>query len=161
MSIILTLLSYFFFVATSLTAVSCQSVTIASNVSEGETVCPGQTVTFTCVTRGALFVQWVSEDYIGNGDIQVSETIPFNQRVQRSGNRNVFATLVNRTVEDRILVLVSQLHVIVSSVPLTPSVTCINDFDTTRKTSTFRVQGIWSTLHSFYFSNCIHLSFTQ
>ena len=105
-------------------------------------MCPGQIVTFMCVTRGTLILNWASKDYIGDRNLEISDRTRLNERVLALGNNSTFATLVNDTMEDSTRVFVSQLRIIVSSVSLTPSVTCINDADKRRATIRFRVPGI-------------------
>ena len=117
-------------------------MTITSSISEGEIVCPGETVTFTCVTRGTIILIWSSEEYIGAINIDFNERDNINRPVQASRNNNTLATLVNVSMDGSTRVLVSQLRIIVSSVSLTPSVTCINELDRTSDTIPFRVPGI-------------------
>lgn len=120
---------------------SSQLITVTSTITVGEIVCPGEEVIFTCETRGSLTIAWTSDEYI-------NDRLEFNTGDDLDGvlpgfiDRNTMATFVNDTVEGTTRVLVSQLRIIVSSISLTPSVTCIHVRDAIPDTFTFQVLGM-------------------
>ena len=131
------------FVVTSSPAVSSQLVTVTSDISPGDVLCPEEKVNFTCTTRETMILAWTSNEYIGN-------QLEFNSRdnvdeIRRGAiDSNTIAILVSKSVEnDNIVVLVSQLRITVSSISLNPSVTCIHNRDNLRDVFSFQVLGIY------------------
>ena len=128
---------------TSSPAVSSQLVTVTSDISPGDVLCPGTEVNFTCTTRNTAILIWSSNEYIGN-PLEVNSRDNLDQIQRGSIDSNTTATLVSRSVEnDTILVLVSQLRITVSSISLNPSVTCIHDGDNVPDVFSFQVLGIY------------------
>jgi hypothetical protein len=128
---------------TSSPAVSSQSVTVTSDISPGDILCPGREVIFTCTTRDTAILAWTSNEYIGNR-LEFNSRDSFDEIRRGSIDSNTMATFINRTLENgSILVLVSQLRIIVSSNSLNPSVTCIHNRDNLPDTFNFQVLGIY------------------
>ena len=133
-------------------AVSSQLVTITTDISAGEIVCPGNEVIFTCVVRDTGIIAWTSDEYIGDR-LEFNSRDMFGETRQGSIDPNTIATFVNSSIEEgSILVLVSQLRIIVSSISLTPSVTCIHDRDDIPDTFTFQVLGMSLVMFSFSYT---------
>ena len=143
----------FLHTVSSLSAVSCQSVTITSSISRGEIVCPGETVTFECVTRGSFDVRWTSDEYVG-GQILFVEGDTLNRTFRGFADRNTIATFINDFLEGSTIVLVSQLRIIVSSASLTPSVACGNALNMKDRFQ-FRVPGAVSKFGYVYIKRLI------
>ena len=128
---------------TSSPAVSSQLVTVTSDISPGDVLCPGTEVVFTCTTRDTAILTWISDEYIGN-PLEFNSGDDLDQIRRGSINSNTTATLVSRSVENNtILVLVSQIRITVSSISLNPSVTCIHDGENLRYVFSFQVLGIY------------------
>ena len=109
------------------------------DISAGEIVCPGKEVTFTCVARGSGIITWTSDEYIGNPIDFNSRDMPGETR-RSSVDSNTIATFIESNLEEgNTLVLVSTLQITVSSVSLTPSVTCIHNRS---ENFTFQVLGM-------------------
>ena len=111
----------------------------------------------TCETRGSAFLIWTSDEYIGDQlDFNTGNSLNLTQR--GSVDSNTTATFISNTIEgSTTIVLVSQLRIIVSSVSLTPSVTCTHGRDNTPVTFAFRVLGMSPTvlLIMMFFHKCI------
>ena len=122
-------------------AVSSQLVTVTSDISPGDVLCPGEEVNFTCTTRNTAILIWSSNEYIGN-PLEFSSRDDLDRIQRGSIDSNTAATLVSRSVENGTILLVSQLRITVSSISLNPSVTCIHDGDNVRDIFSFQVLGI-------------------
>ena len=95
-------------------------------------LCRGEEVSITCETRGSSFLAWTSYEYIGLGGIWLVfyNTINYvGDTLHSPVNLNTSATLVNKTVENGVPVLVSTLHIRALSGFLNSSVICLNDTD--------------------------------
>ena len=101
---------------------------ISPQPSELQNLCPGEEVNITCETRGSPILAWTSDEYIEQSGSYLEFT-PFNNvgetRVSPV-NPNTVATLINKTVEDGVQVLVPQLRITAQSQFMNPSVTCID-----------------------------------
>ena len=104
----------------------------------------------TCETRGSAFLIWTSDEYIGDQlDFNTGNSLNLTQR--GSVDSNTTATFISNTIEgSTTIVLVSQLRIIVSSVSLTPSVTCTHGRDNTPATFAFRVLGMSITVMEIF-----------
>ena len=81
---------------------------ISPHLSELQNLCPGDEVTITCETRGSSVIAWSSDEYIGtNSQLEIRIIDNIGDRCTSSVNPNTIATLINNTVEDGELVLVS------------------------------------------------------
>ena len=103
------------------------ALTITSSVPIGGHVCPGQEITFTCVTQGSPTIAWASSEYIDRGSY--IEFAVFN----RPGdvgispiNPNTIATLVDNKIEDGAQILRSVLHIIASAKFSIFSISCFH-----------------------------------
>ena len=127
---------------TSSPAVSSQLVTVTSDISRGDVLCPGDEVIFTCTTRNTAILIWNSDEYIGN-PLEFNLGDNLNQIRRGSIDSNTAVTLVSGSVENGTILLVSQLRITVSSISLNPSVTCIHDGDNVPDVFSFQVLGIY------------------
>ena len=98
---------------------------IVTTLLDGKYACPGQEVTFTCITNGSVVVAWSSDDYIGsNGrQLEFARSNFLGARVTSTIDPNTFAEL---TMKEDGLVTESQLHITVSQEISSATVTCID-----------------------------------
>jgi hypothetical protein len=131
--------------------VSSQAITLTSTIFNGDVVCPGEIVTFTCVTRNSAIIGWNSIEYIGTGlQLEFDEGGNRDEIHRGSIDSDTMATFINDTLENGIRVLVSELQINVSSISAFPSVTCVHVSNNERNTSTFRVLiGMYDVLHLY------------
>ena len=118
---------------------------ISPQPSELQNLCPGEEVTITCKTRGSALLAWASEEYIGARGTRL-EFATFNNigDIRTSHmNPNTVATLINKTVEDGVQVLVSQLRITAQSQFMNPSVTCTNGRFGTQNTTRLHILGMF------------------
>ena len=103
------------------TAVAIENVTISSTISSTQRVCPGERITFTCVTRGSLITAWLSEEYIGAGGVRVEfAAVDIGESVQI--DQDTVATLISAEVVNSTRILTSQLTITATSQHQNPSV---------------------------------------
>ena len=117
---------------------------ISPQPGELQNLCPGEEVNITCEARESSLIAWASDDYIGADGVQL-EFILFDSigtTRTSSMNPNTVATLINKTVEEGVHVLVSQLRIRTMSQFLNSSVTCIDVSSGTWYTITIRVRTI-------------------
>ena len=135
-------------ISSSPAAVTPQLITVTSNISAGESICPGEVLLFTCMTVQSEIITWISDEYIGD-QIEFDTANNIDETRQASADPNTIATLINNTAENGMPVLVSQLQITVSSIFSTPSVTCVHGSNGIPELSTFQVLGInisWNPL---------------
>ena len=104
--------------------VSCQQQGITSTLSEGNSTCPGDEVTFSCTFRGSLGLEWRSPGYIDNDNpLQLSTTSMLGVDVPSriDGKITANATLINNTLDNGDRILVSTLRIIAT---VASTVTC-------------------------------------
>ena len=110
--------------------VSCQQLT--STLPEGNLICPGDEIIFTCIIKGSptltsLILGWSSSEYIGPIGLTylqfTTDSIPGANETSMI-NGNVTAILTNNTVVNGVPVLESQLRIIANKDSSTPTVTC-------------------------------------
>ena len=115
---------------------------ISSVVADGEFVCSGQEINFTCVTSGSQFIAWTSNQYIDTDGSQL-EFVQFNTvgETKRSlMNSNTTATLIRKTNITGVEVFVLELHIITLPQFDTFSVSCSRD-NGTERTINLRLLG--------------------
>ena len=134
-------------------------VSLTSNPSTKEPICPGETIEFTCTTTGSSRLVWTSDDYIGVSsqfefrsidDIGTTKTSPSNPD-----------TIANLTsVDGEIILLTSILQIVTTSTIRSSTITCISGGLGTTNTSTVQVAGMYiNTLVklSFMYKIIIHV----
>ena len=128
-------------VATDGTFTSCGTsvdvIHLTSTITnEDHILWPNEEVIFTCETRGSVLVNnWTSNDYIGDDISLIFNNLELGDDTQ-SGSRSVAKlTRVNYNY-----VMVSELHIMTSSLFQTSSVACTN-FNGTSQNITFSVLG--------------------
>ena len=119
--------------------------TLSSNLT-AEPLCPGEIVIFTCETRGSTILAWTSDEYIESGGTRLVlatfNDIGDTSRSPVTVNSNTIATLINKTRENGVDVLVSTLRIRAVSEFLDSSVTCIHVDGGTTNTARVQVLGI-------------------
>lgn len=138
---------------TNITAVNLQVATaspmvvLSTSLPEGRDVCPGDAITFTCVTNGSASLAWSSDDYIGRGGIQL-EFASFDNPGKIARNRispiGTQASLISKEIEENKTqgILESQLNVIVTSDYLNPSIKCLSVDTGIQETTSFQLLGM-------------------
>ena len=123
------------------------SQTVTSTVPIGERICPGQVVSFMCMTRGSPTIAWGSREYIDVGS-QLEFAIFNNLGEKRTSPiyPDTVATLVNKSVEDGVQILTSVLHIIASEQFSAFSISCFHG-NGSRNTITLFLQGELIYMH--------------
>ena len=116
-----------------------QNIIITSPANNSR-LCPGKNVTITCITRGSLIIIWSSREYTGH-QLELASFNTVGYRINSTENSNTFANLTRKATEGGMQVLESQLHIIVSDVASTSSVTCINQASGNSSTINFQIIG--------------------
>ena len=123
---------------------------ISSQPDEFHNLCPGEEVNIICEIRGSPILAWSSNEYIGGGGIRfeflIIDSVGATITSHVNPNTVTVATLINRTIENGVVILVSQLHIIALSGVLTSSVTCINPSNGTMDTIMIHVLGMFHLL---------------
>ena len=121
-----------------------QLIQINSSVSDGDVLCPGQVISFTCETSGSGTIAWSSHDYIGQGF-----QLPFSITEAAGGvdlystiNHTTFAKLLRSEIVGSTPVLKSELTLTVSATFTNPSVTCEHVSNGSFVTRRFQPLGI-------------------
>lgn len=113
-----------------ITPVFLQTVEINSTVADGDVLCPGQVISFTCETNGSGTIAWSSTDYIGQGfqlpfsiDSNIGgDTVPQYSTITHT----TFAKLLRNEIIDETPILMSELTLTVSAAFTNSSVTCVH-----------------------------------
>ena len=126
----------------------CAQRIISPQPGEFQNLCPGEEVNITCETRGSLLIAWASEEYIGTAIWLEFTTFNSIGDTVTLMNPNTVATLINKTVEEGIEVLVSQLRITTLSQFMNSSVTCINVRIGTRNSTRLHVLGMFHQFRS-------------
>ena len=124
------------------TTVTIENVTISSTISPTHRVCPGEMITFNCVTRGSLITAWLSEEYIGAGGARV-EFAAVDIGESRQINQNTMAMLISAEIVNGTRILTSQLTIMAVSEYQNPSVTCLHVGLLTNATVSFQLLGMF------------------
>ena len=136
----------FFIIAQSSVDVVLTSTLAVGN--DGHTAPPGEEIVFTCTTRYSNLLQWSSDEYIGSDGYNIQV---FNGTLGtdvRRGSAN--ATLVLATIENGVLVLVSELRIRTSALHPTASIQCNNNGHGSSRTITFSMSTKLMTLSMVY-----------
>ena len=126
-------------------------VKLNGTINDGDIVCPGQVIIFTCETIGTEALAWFSVDYIGEGsrrlEFRTFDTLNLSRMGAVPGT--VAVLIKNTTVNGTINVLISQLTIRVSDSDVFSSqnVICLHVRDNMRQTINFRSFGKHSYRH--------------
>ena len=121
--------------------VATQRIQLSGTISDGEAVCPGNTITFTCETTGSGTLAWASDEYIGQGTQFEFSAIDNLDVTHESTISNTIATFISKMSVGGIPVLVSRLRVTVLDTVQNPSIACIHVTDDTRNVTRFQLHG--------------------
>ena len=122
---------------------------------DGQGACPGEQITFTCVTNGSASHAWASDEYIGKGGVQLQFAVYDSLGVPAtaaSSQEGTYAELIRKVPENETAtlgILESQLHVTVSSSYADASVTCIYVDTNYPISTTFQLLGMFVTTQRF------------
>ena len=113
-----------------------QNVTLNSTLTGAHTALPEQEVVFTCITRHSDVLQWSSNEYISSEgrSIQIYHNSTLWKGV--SGG-NACAMLVSTTIENGVIVMVSELRITVSTQYPTATVQCDDNDHRSKQNITF------------------------
>ena len=118
------------------------ALTLSSTVPAGNNVCPGEEITFTCMTEGSPTIAWESIDYIDIGS-QIEFAV-FNHPGDRRTspiNPDTVAILVGSSInQDGEQILISELRLRVLPQFPTFSVSCVHG-NGTKNTIAMFIQG--------------------
>ena len=132
-------------------AASSPLIVLNSRLSEGQRVCPGDQIVFTCVTNGSASLAWSSDDYIGQGGIQLefgSYHDPGRIARNRASPIGTQATLVSKEIAENETqwILESKLDVIVTSDYQIATINCLHVDTGSQESTRFQLLGIISSL---------------
>ena len=126
---------------------SSPTTLLTSSLRDGQRACPGDTITFTCVTNESASHAWISDEYIGQGGFQL-EFASYHRPGKTISATGVsptiaHATLIANVIEDNstVGILESKLEVtVVSDYPIA-SIMCLHVDNGTSNTTTFQLLG--------------------
>ena len=125
---------------------------LSSSLSEGQRVCPGDAISFTCVTNGSASLAWSSDDYIGQGGVQL-EFASYHDPGRIARNRaspiGTQAILVSKEIEENETqgILESQLNVMVISDYQIATIKCLHVDTGSQETTRFQLLGMACELY--------------
>ena len=127
---------------TDYATVAHANVSLTSTLNGARVAYEGQRITFTCVTRNSLILQWRSDQYIGTGDSRL-EIHSFGSEVYVPSNidSNTLARRINTFNDNGVTVIVSELHLIASLQHQTSTIICDNNGHGGSKNITFQTVG--------------------
>ena len=103
----------------------------------------GDSVNFTCITRGSQSLAWSSNDYIGqNGEFLTFASLHVGQT--RTANNYTYAQLLSSSMENSQTVLVSRLYIIVQPNFTISMVVCHSLGTNEMKTISFDLSGVYT-----------------
>ena len=104
-------------------------------------MCPGQEISFMCVTQDSPIIAWGSREYIDVGSLLEFAIFnnPGDKRISPI-NHDTVATLVNRNTEDGVQILSSVLRIVASAQFSTFSISCFHG-NGTKSSITVFLQG--------------------
>ena len=122
-------------------------IVLSSSLSEGQRVCPGDAITFTCVTNGSAILAWNSDDYIGQGGVQLEFPSHRNPgRIERNPASPIGtqAVLISKEIEENETqgILESQLNIIVTSDYPNPTINCLHVDTGNQEATSFKLLGM-------------------
>lgn len=132
-------------------ATASLQIVLSSQLPEGQRVCPGDQIVFTCMTNGSASLAWSSDDYIGRGGIQL-EFASFHDpgRIARNQGSPIGtqATLISKEIEENETkgILESQLNIIVTSDYQIATINCLHVDTGSQESTVFQLLGIISII---------------
>ena len=122
-------------------------ISLSSSLTDGEGVCPGDEIKFTCVTNGSGSHAWMSDEFIGRGGIQLEFASFDSPGVVRRKPTLPVGTVARLNVKDiqeneTKGILESELDVIASSEYPVSSVSCLYVDSGLRSTISVQLLGM-------------------
>jgi hypothetical protein len=116
------------------------AVELESSFNADRLACPGDVITFTCITRGSPILEWFSEEYIGTGRDRL-QILSESTRNTSSITPDAVAIRINVTSVSGVTVIVSELRITASTKYPTATVSCSNGDQSLLQNITFRIFG--------------------
>ena len=90
---------------------TASQVTLEYSLETGQSACPEENITFTCIVKGVHTLSWSSDEYIGTGGTLLPFTTEDQEGTKKCiNNSDTCATLINVVTSGEIS-LESQLHI--------------------------------------------------
>ena len=119
---------------------------LTSSLKDGQRACPGDRITFTCVTNGSASHVWKSDEYIGRGGIQLEFAVYHNPGETR--NNGVYPSTARATLIANVRnenstggILESDLEITVVADYPTASIVCLDVDSGIPATTSFQLLG--------------------
>ena len=122
---IIIMLAYHKFLLNMHTSTIIIAVILNSTLNAEHVTYPQDIIIFTCTTRGSPILEWFSEEYIGTGGDRL-QILSESDRNTSSINPDAVATRISVTLENGIVVIVSELKILVSMQYPTATISCSN-----------------------------------
>lgn len=121
--------------------------TLSTTLNGGQGACPGEKITFTCVTNGSASHAWMSDQYIGQGGIQLEFASYHNPGAilrKQVSPEGTLARLIANDIEENstVGILESQLDIIASADYPSADITCLYVDTRTPTTTRFQLLGM-------------------
>ena len=128
-------------------ATASLQIVLSSRLPEGQRVCPGDQIGFTCMTNGSASLAWSSDDYINRGGIQLEFTSyhdPGRIARNRGSPIGTQAALISKEIEENETrgILESELNIIVTSDYQIATINCLHVDTATQESTRFQLLGI-------------------
>ena len=124
----------------TVTIVNSQQELVTLNTTSGNSVRPGDNVTFMCTTIDSSIIAWSSDEYIGRGGLRLQLSAVTQRDKSQVSPDTVTAILLNSSNNSEgDIVLTSALSLIARGTPYIISVTCINTGSGREINSTIRL----------------------
>ena len=143
-------------------ATELPQISLSSSLPDGQGVCPGDEIKFTCVTNGSGSHAWMSDEFIGRGGIQLefaSFDSPGAVRRMSTLPMGTVATLIVKEIPENETkgILESELDVKASSEYPVSNVSCLYVDSRLRSTISVQLLGMVRLCH-FCMSIITHTS---
>lgn len=141
-------------------------MTLSSSIDGPNDAKPGQMVTLECRTYGSGLLEWASDEYIGSRNLLIVSHHQASDIVTSDVNQNTTARRLSVTVDEGVIVLVSELQIIVSALYSNATITCRNIAFQTNKSMTFGLdvsskEFSLTIIHAVHVDIIIVKSYTQ
>ena len=125
------------------TGVMASDTTLSSTLDGRLFAQPGESVVFSCTTRGSLVQEWSSDEYIGSGGDTISllSFTCLNSNVTSNVYHSTTATCVNVTTVNGISIIKSELRIIAAPERPIATVMCANNGSLSNESITFQTLG--------------------
>ena len=120
------------------------SPTLNSTLQGAVSACPGDRHQLVCRALYAHNIVWISHDYIGRYDMEISVSSPIGRPLRVSGNTDTYAVMDRAEKVNGSFQLTSTLAIVIvpSLGEQNHTVTCLNRDLGTQQSVTFHIAGI-------------------